>query len=145
MSAAAAAQAQRPRVPNWKPKLGVLCQYSESNLEWVKAEGFTSMQLRIDPNRVDDAAIAAIKDKIQRSGLYVSSLAVDGNHIDPDPAKREQQNQFTVKCLERICSITGGGQVGFHEEPRSMVSARCWIRSAREGIFITPLTRSRMY
>ena len=48
------------------------------------------MQLRLDPDRLDDAAIAAIKDKIQRSGLYVSSLAVDGNHIDPDPAKREQ-------------------------------------------------------
>ena len=41
-------QAQRQRV-NWKPRLGVLAQYSESNLDFVKAEGFTSMQLRIDP------------------------------------------------------------------------------------------------
>jgi len=115
ISAAAAAQAQRPRVPNWKPKLGVLCQFSDSNLEWVKAEGFTSMQLRLDPNRLDDAAIAAIKDKVQRSGIYVSSLGVDGNHIDPDPAKREQQNQYTVKCLE-LCGKLGipniGGQSG---------------------------------
>ena len=44
-----------------------------------------------------------------------------------------------------ICSITGGGQVGFHEEPRSIVWARCLIRSAREGICRAPLTRSRMY
>src|SRR6476660_6846973 len=100
MSAAAAAQAQRPRVPNWRPKLGVLCQYSDSNLEFVKAEGFTSMQLRLDPNRLDDTQIASIKDKIQRSGLYVSSLAVDGNHIDPDPAAREKQNKYTIACLE---------------------------------------------
>src|SRR5205807_1502206 len=44
-----------------------------------------------------------------------------------------------------IFSINGGGQIGFHEEPRSMVSARCLIKSAREGICLAPLTRSRMY
>jgi sugar phosphate isomerase/epimerase len=115
VSAAAAAQAQRPRVPNWKPKLGVLCQFSDSNLEFIKAEGFTSMQLRLDPNRLDDAAIAAIKGKIERAGIYVSSLAVDGNHIDPDPAKREQQNTYAAKCIE-LCGKLGipniGGQSG---------------------------------
>src|SRR5579862_5700445 len=93
LSAAAALEAQRQRTfANWKPKLGVLAQYSEANLDFVKAEGFTSIQLRIDPNKVDDAAISSIRDKIQRSGLYVSSLAVDGNHIDPDPAGRDRQN-----------------------------------------------------
>jgi sugar phosphate isomerase/epimerase len=115
MSAAVAAQAQRPRTPNWKPRLGVLCQFSDANLEFVKAEGFTSMQLRLDPNRLDDAAIAGIKDKIQKSGIYVSSLAVDGNHIDPDPAKRAQQNDFTLKCID-LCGKLGipniGGQSG---------------------------------
>ena len=114
VSAAAAAQAQR-RYPNWKPRLGVLCQYSDSNLEFVKAEGFTSMQLRLDPAKLDDAAIASIKDKIQRSGIYVSSLAVDGNHIDPDPAAREKQNKYTIACLE-LCGKLGipniGGQSG---------------------------------
>ncbi len=104
VSAAAAAQAQRRRLPNWKPKLGVLASYSDSNLEFVKAEGFTSMQLRpggpLDPNRQDDAAIAAVKEKIQRAGIYVSSFAADGNHIDPDPALRERQNQFTIKRIE---------------------------------------------
>ena len=62
MSAAAAGQAQRNRVPSWKPKLGVLGQYSDANLEFVKAEGFTSMQLQLSPGRLDDAAIAALKD-----------------------------------------------------------------------------------
>jgi sugar phosphate isomerase/epimerase len=115
ISAATAAQAQRTPPPNWKPKLGVLCAYSESNLDFVKAEGFTSMQLRIDPDKVDDAGIERIKDKIQRSGLYVSSLAVDGNHIDPDPALRAKQNNFTRKCIE-LCGKLGipniGGQSG---------------------------------
>src|SRR5438270_13323813 len=66
LSAAAAGQAQRNRPPNWKPRLGILASYSDANLEFARAEGFTSMQLRLDPNRLDDAAIAAIKDKIQR-------------------------------------------------------------------------------
>jgi sugar phosphate isomerase/epimerase len=113
-AAAAAAQTQRNRPLNWKPRLGVLGQYSEANLDFVKAEGFTSMQLRLDPNQ-SDSALAAIKEKIQRSGLYISSLAVDGNHIDPDPAKREQQNTYTAKCLE-LCGKLGipniGGQSG---------------------------------
>ncbi len=115
VSAAAAARAQRNRVPSWKPKLGVLCEYSDANLEFVKAEGFTSMQLRLDPDRLDDAALAAIKDKIQRAGIHVSALAVDGNHIDPDPAKREQVNRYTAKCLA-LCGKLGiahiGGQSG---------------------------------
>jgi sugar phosphate isomerase/epimerase len=115
ISAASAAQGQRKAPPNWKPKLGVLCSYSESNLEFVKAEGFASMQLRIDPDKVDDTAIARIKDNIQRSGLYVSSLAVDGNHIDPDPALRAKQNDYTRKCIE-LCGKLGipniGGQSG---------------------------------
>jgi sugar phosphate isomerase/epimerase len=58
------------------------------------------MQLRVDPNKVDDAAIASIKAKIQRAGIYASSLANDGNHIDPDPAKRERQNNATIKMIE---------------------------------------------
>ena len=115
ISAATAAQAQRTAAPNWKPRLGVLCQYSDSNVDFVKSEGFTSMQLRIDPDKVDDAGIARIKDKLQRSGLHVSSLAVDGNHIDPDPALRAKQNDFTRKCIE-LCGKLGipniGGQSG---------------------------------
>ena len=114
MTSAAAASAQRAAV-NWKPKLGVLCSYSDANLEFVKTEGFTSMQLRLDPDRLDDNAIASIKDKIARAGIYVSSLACDGNHIDPDPARRDRQNIYTAKCIE-LCGKMGipaiGGQSG---------------------------------
>ena len=115
ISAAAAAQAQRSRVPSWKPRLGVLGQFSDANLEFVKSEGFTSMQLSLDPDRLDDAAVAGIKQKIRNSGIYVSSLGCDGNHIDPDPARRERQIQRTVKTLE-LCGALGvpniGGQSG---------------------------------
>jgi sugar phosphate isomerase/epimerase len=90
-------------------------QFSDSNLEFIKAEGFTSAQLRLDPDKLDDAAIASIKDKIAKSGIYVSSLAVDGNHVDPDPAKRDRQNTYALKCIE-LCGKLGipniGGQSG---------------------------------
>jgi len=114
-SAALLAQAQRQRVPSWKPKLGVLASYSDANLEFIKAEGFTSMQLRADPRKLDDNAISAMKDKIAKAGIYVSSLACDGNHIDPDPAKRKQQNEYMLACID-LCGKMGipaiGGQSG---------------------------------
>ena len=111
----AAAAVKAARAPSWKPRLGVLGEYSEANLDFVKAEGFTSMQLRLNPEHLDDAATAAIQDKIQRSGIYISSLAVDGNHIDPDPARRARQNQYTMQLIE-LCGKLGipniGGQSG---------------------------------
>ncbi len=115
ISATAAAQTQRRHFVNWKPRLGVLGRYSDANVEFVKSEGFTSMELRLDPRQLDDAAIAAIKDKLAKAGIFVSSLDVGGNHIDPDPAKREAMNQHTIQCLE-LCGKLGipyiGGQSG---------------------------------
>lgn len=106
VSTLSALQAQRRRVPSWKPKMGVLGHFSDSNLEFVKAEGFTSMQLRLDPRKLDDQSVAAIKAKMQASGIYFSSLDLGGNHIDPDPAKREQQNQFACQMIE-LCGKLG--------------------------------------
>src|SRR5258706_9001900 len=112
---AAVAAAQRERTPPWRPKIGVLGWYTESNLGWAKAEGFTSMQFRLDPSKLDDTKIAAIKSHVARTGIYVSSLAVDGNHIDPDPARREKQIQYTLQSIE-LCGKLGipyiGGQSG---------------------------------
>src|SRR5690349_24931614 len=76
--AAATARAQsRQRYPNWKPKLGILCSYSDSNLEFARQEGFTSVQLAggqaLDPLKQDDSVRAAVKEKIQRAGIPASS------------------------------------------------------------------------
>src|SRR5215831_5557274 len=111
---AAAALAQR-RYANWKPKVGVLCWYSDSNLAFVKSQGFTSMQLRLDPAKLNDSEIASIKDKIGKAGITVSSLACDGNHVDPDPAARDRQNKYAASCIELAgkLGIPGiGGQSG---------------------------------
>jgi hypothetical protein len=115
LSAAAVVKAQRQPPPNWKPKLGAFISYSDANLEFMKNEGFTSMELRLDPDKLDDAAIAAMKDKIAKSGLIVSSLGCDGNHIDPDPAKREKQALYTLKMIDlagKLGVANLGGQSG---------------------------------
>jgi sugar phosphate isomerase/epimerase len=121
-AAAVAAEAQqRQRIPNWKPRLGVLGPYSDANLEFVKNEGFTSMELRLNPDQLDDNAIASMKNKIAKAGIVVSSLACDGNHIDPNPAAREKQNTYTLKCIE-LCGKMGipaiGGQSGTDKAKR---------------------------
>ena len=87
----------------------------ESRANSSKPKASPVWELRLDPDQVDDKRIAEIKDKIAKAGIYVSSLACDGNHIDPDPAKRQQQNNFTAKCIE-LCGKMGipaiGGQSG---------------------------------
>jgi len=65
----------------------------------VKAEGF-ARELRLDPRRLDDAAIESIRQRVRNAGIFVSSLDLGGNHIDPDPAKRETQNQYAMKMTE---------------------------------------------
>jgi len=112
LSAAAVVKAQRQPPPNWKPKLGAFISYSDANLEFMKAEGFTSMELRLDPDKLDDAAM---KDKIAKAGILVSSLGCDGNHIDPDPAKREKQALYTLKMIDlagKLGVANLGGQSG---------------------------------
>jgi len=73
------------------------------------------MQLRLDAEKLGDDDIARIKDKIQKSGLYISSMAVDGNHIDPDPSRRAKMNAHALKCIELAGKLgipNIGGQSG---------------------------------
>ena len=102
---AASAAAQSPRrYQNWKPKLGILCRYSDANLAFARQEGFASMQLMggvgLDPLQQDDAAIASVRDKIQRAGIFVSSVGGGGNHIDPDPARRDNVIRQMMGSIE---------------------------------------------
>ena len=106
-AAAGTALAQRPpRRPAWKPKLGVLGQFSESNLEWVKQEGFTSMGMwanRRGPlaaDKITDQQIEKVKDTMRRSGLHFSVLGCTENHIHPDTEARTRSNAYFAKVIE---------------------------------------------
>jgi sugar phosphate isomerase/epimerase len=102
---AAAGAAAQTRYPNWKPKLGILCKFSDSNIEFARKEGFQSVQLMggeglDEPEKQDDAVLERIKQKIAQAGLVATSLGVNGNHIDPDPAARQRMNTRAQRSIE---------------------------------------------
>ena len=78
---------------NGGPKLGVLGPYTPANVEWAKQAGFTNMILRsgrrgsLDPDTVTDAQIETIKATLAKNNMHVSAFQVDGDHINPDPAR----------------------------------------------------------
>jgi sugar phosphate isomerase/epimerase len=92
--------------PEWKPKLGVLGPYTPANVEFTKAQGFTNMILNagprstLDANSVTDAQVSEIKATLTRVGMNVSTFQIDGNHIDPDPARRARMNDYIVKAID---------------------------------------------
>jgi sugar phosphate isomerase/epimerase len=102
----AAPQQTRPRYTEWKPKLGVLGSYTPGNIEWAHEEGFTNFILRPDrrtplqPDSITDEQVQEIKSTLGRYQMQASALQVDGNHIDPDPEKRAQENAYFVKVIE---------------------------------------------
>jgi len=136
ISAAAAAQAQRSRVPSWQPKLASWGHSQIPTSSSLKAKGHEH-GVRLDPRRLDDAAIAVIKDKIQKSGIYVSSLDVGGNHIDPDPAKREQQNHTQCNASNSAANwafrILAGSR--HHQGPASATAGGRDVRVYNERYF----------
>lgn len=101
-SVAASAQ-QRRRPAPWKPKLGILANYSESNLEFARQEGFTSVQLNVGralPADAPDELVAKVRAQLDRAGLYCSSLMAVENHTAPDPAARAAGNARFTKSIE---------------------------------------------
>ncbi|HEY3936079.1 MAG TPA: sugar phosphate isomerase/epimerase [Bryobacteraceae bacterium] len=94
---------QRPAWQSWTPKLGIYARYSESNVEFVKKQGFTSIQLAVrtnlDPGMTEEQ-IDRVKNVMARSGLYTSSLGASMNHIDPDPEKRSHINSKFTRTIE---------------------------------------------
>jgi sugar phosphate isomerase/epimerase len=107
VAAAAAAQAQRPtRPPEWKPRLGVLGNYTETNVQFAKAEGFTNMILEgtpgssMNPTKLNDQQIAAVKRTLEANGMRVSAFQATQNHIAPDLERRKRDNDYFVQLIE---------------------------------------------
>lgn len=94
LAAAAGAAAQSRARKIWQPKIGVTARYSESNIEFLRKEGFTSVQLGVERGTLDpampDERIQRIRQSVADAGLYVSSLLMIQNHIAPEPADRER-------------------------------------------------------
>ncbi len=104
--AAAAQRAAAYPAGSWKPKIGILCRYTEGNIEFAAAEGFKSLELsatrrsRLDASTATDEDIEKIKRSIARAGLEVSALGISVNHTAPDAAQRAEINTYVVKVIE---------------------------------------------
>jgi sugar phosphate isomerase/epimerase len=102
---AIAGAAQKP-ARGWKPKIGILCRYTEDNIRFAAAEGFKSLELvttpksRLDAAIVTDGEIQKTKSLIAGAGLEVSVLGIPVNHTAPDPAERARINGYVGKVIE---------------------------------------------
>jgi sugar phosphate isomerase/epimerase len=85
--------------------VGILCRYTEANIEFAAAEGFKSLELtasqrsRLDAFATTDDEIVKVKDSISRAGLEVSALGISVNHTAPDPAERARINEYVGKVI----------------------------------------------
>jgi sugar phosphate isomerase/epimerase len=104
LAAAAAMQGQRP--VEWKPRLGILGPFTESNVRFAKEEGFTNMILAgtrrstMDASTVTDQQVAKVKETLARYQMNVSAFQASQDHISPDAAKRKADNDYFVKLIE---------------------------------------------
>jgi sugar phosphate isomerase/epimerase len=92
LAAATASNAQQRK--EWKPRLGVLGPFTESNVQFAKAEGFTNMIL--DGGSVTEEKAEAIKS----AGMHFSAIQSSQNHISPDPDKHAKEVDYFVKKIE---------------------------------------------
>jgi sugar phosphate isomerase/epimerase len=93
-------------MPEWKPRLGILGPYTEANVQFTREEGFTNMILGVgrnstlDPTKVTDLQIQSALQTIQSAGIHVSAFQCSWNHIQPDPARRKQDNDYFVEVIK---------------------------------------------
>src|SRR5215813_3672066 len=111
----AAAAAAKPGA--WKPKLGILGNFSEDNIDFAVKEGFTSIGLwahrrtLLDCNTVTPAIIERAKTAIAKSGRRGSNIGDTENHIDPDPEARARGIQYFQKVIE-LAGALGVANIG---------------------------------
>src|SRR5579864_8096298 len=105
-AAAAAAAQEQPRPVEWKPRLGILGPFTETNVRFAKEEGFTNMILgatrrsTMDPTVLSDQQIENVKQTLARHGMQVSAFQASQNHIAPEANQRKQDNDYFVKIIE---------------------------------------------
>src|ERR1700686_1549425 len=89
-----------------KPKLGILGNFSEENIDFAVKEGFTSIGLWahrrtiLDASKFTSQTFNRVKPGISRSGLRLSVIATTENHVVPDLEKRARGNQYFQKTIE---------------------------------------------
>jgi sugar phosphate isomerase/epimerase len=112
------ATAALARSSAWKPKLGVLGNFSEDNIDFTAKEGFTSIGLWANRGTLLDCGagvptpmVDRVKAAISRSGLRLSVIGTTENHIDPDPDARARAIQYFRRVIE-LAGALGVSYIG---------------------------------
>ena len=111
------AMAQRKVRKEWRPKLGVLGDYTPANVEFAHSLGYTNMILNggpgssIDALKVTPERARTIRDTLAKNQMSVSALEIAINHTDADPAKRVRVNEYFVKAIE-LAGLLGVPYIG---------------------------------
>ena len=117
LAAAASVAAPSASAKSWRPKLGLLGNYSEANINFAKEEGFTSIGLwarpgtSLDPTQIGDPFIETVRESVRKSGLYLSVVGNTMNHIAADSEIRKKNNDYFVKVIE-LAGKLGAPYVG---------------------------------
>ena len=91
---------------SWRPKIGILCRYTDGNIDFARAEGFGSLELvcnrksRLDASVVTEEEVEKIRRHIAGAGLEVSVLGIPVNHTAVDLAERARINEYVGKVIE---------------------------------------------
>lgn len=86
-------------------KLGFLTQYSEDMVEFAEDTGCECLELHAGPGSPLDAdkliggKWGEIKDRLNRAGIEISSLAFHPNHLDPNADKRRKNSRYFRKLI----------------------------------------------
>ena len=106
LSTSSISSAAQTPVPEWKPKLGVLGQYTPGNVEFARAQGFNNMILSsssgstLDAETVTDSQLDGVRTKLKSANMNVSALQVTLNHIAADPGEASKEQHYFVKAIE---------------------------------------------
>ena len=93
----------------WAPKIGILGKYAEANLAFAQQSGCTSIGLwanpgtRLDADKVSDAELAAMRDRLRVSGLFLSNVGSIVNHTAVDRTARVQN----IAYFQKVIAIAG--------------------------------------
>ena len=106
LAVAAAATKTHAAEKEWKPRLGVLGQFTEANVAFASQEGFTNMILSATPRStinatsITDNQIEKIRATLKQYNMHVSAFQDSQNHIAADASERQRDNDYFVKLIE---------------------------------------------
>ncbi len=108
VAALAAQAAAKPRVrpKEWKPRLGVLGQFTTANLDFAVQAGYNNMILSanahttLDANTTTAERIQEVKSALAAKNVTASALQINASHIDPNPERRARDTDYFAKAIE---------------------------------------------